>query len=79
MAPVCSTPAELTVPTLYGDVKLTVPSGTQPGTVFKVKGKGLPKYGGWGKGDQYVKVNVEVPRNLSGQQRDLLKKLGELR
>jgi molecular chaperone DnaJ len=71
--------AEVTVPTLYGDVKLTVPNGTQPGTVFKLRGKGLPKYGGWGKGDEYVKVNVEVPRNLSGQQKDLLKKLGELR
>jgi len=70
---------ELTVPTLYGDVKLSVPHGTQPGTVFKVKGKGLPNYGGWGKGDQYVKINVEVPRNLSDQQKELLKKFGEQR
>ena len=68
---------ELTVPTLYGDVRLSLPNGTQPGTIFKVKGKGLPKYGGWGKGDQYVKVNVEVPRSLTGQQKDLLKKFGE--
>ena len=71
--------AEVTVPTLYGDVKLSIPNGTQPGTVFKIKGKGLPKYGGWGKGDQYVKVNVEIPRNLNGQQKELLKKLGDLR
>lgn len=69
---------DLTVPTLYGDVKLSVPHGTQPGTIFKVKGKGLPNYGGWGKGDQYVKVNVNVPKNLSDQQKDLLTKLGEL-
>ncbi|MDA4125128.1 MAG: molecular chaperone DnaJ [Thaumarchaeota archaeon] len=68
---------EVVVPTLYGDVKLSVPQGTQPGAVFKVKGKGLPKYGGWGKGDEYVKVGVEVPRNLSGAQKDLLKKFSE--
>ncbi len=68
--------AELRVPTLYGDVKLSVPHGTQPGTVFKLKGKGLPKHGGWGKGDQYIKVNVEVPRSLSGGQKDLLKRFG---
>jgi len=70
---------ELTIPTLYGDVKLSVPHGTQPGTVFKVKGKGLPRYGAWGKGDQYVKVNLEVPRNLSDHQKELLKKFGEQR
>jgi molecular chaperone DnaJ len=70
---------DLTLPTLYGDVKLNVPHGTQPGTVFKVKGKGLPRYGGWGKGDQYVKVNVEVPRSLSDGQKELLRKFGEQR
>ncbi len=70
---------ELTVPTLYGNVKLEIPHGTQPGHVFPIKGKGLPKYGGWGKGDQFVKVNVEIPRNISGQQKELLKQLGDLR
>jgi len=70
---------EIIVPTLYGDVKLTVPQGTQPGEVFKVKGKGLPRYGAWGKGDEYVKLNVEVPRNLSGSQKELLKRFRELR
>ena len=71
--------AEVVVPTLYGDVKLRVPSGTQPGTVFKIRGKGLPRFGKWGKGDEYVKVSVEIPRNLSGKQKDFLKHLGELR
>ncbi len=70
---------ELTVPTLYGDVKLSIPHGTQPGALFRVKGKGLPKYGGWGKGDQYVKVNVEIPKNLSDHQKELLKKFGDQR
>ena len=68
---------EITVPTLYGDVRLSVPHGTQPGAVFKVKGKGLPRYGTWGKGDEYVKVDVEVPKNLSNSQRELLKKFRE--
>ena len=70
---------ELSVPTLYGDVRLSVPGGTQPGTIFKVRGKGLPRYGGWGKGDQYIRVNVEVPRSLTGQQKELLKKFGDQR
>ena len=70
---------DLTIPTLYGDVKLSVPHGTQPGAVFKVKGRGLPNYGGWGKGDQYVKVTVEIPKSLSDQQKELLKKFGEPR
>jgi molecular chaperone DnaJ len=65
---------ELTVPTLYGDVKLSVPHGTQPGTVFRIKGKGLPKQGSWGKGDQYVRVGVEIPRSLNGEQKELLKR-----
>jgi molecular chaperone DnaJ len=68
---------ELMVPTLYGDVKLSVPHGTQPGTVFRVKGKGLPKYGSWGKGDEYVKVGVEIPKDLSNAQKELLKKFHE--
>lgn len=66
---------ELTIPTLHGDVKLQIPQGTQPGSVFKVKGKGLPR-SGWGKGDEYVRVNVEIPKNLTDQQKELLKKFG---
>jgi molecular chaperone DnaJ len=69
--------AELKVPTLYGDVKLSIPHGTQPGTVFRVKGKGLPRYGAWGKGDEYIRVGVEIPKNLSGAQKELVKRLGE--
>ncbi len=68
---------ELGVPTLYGDVNLTVPAGTQPGSVFKVKGRGLPKVGGWGRGDEYVKVEVVVPKNLTHSQKELLRKFGE--
>ena len=67
---------DLSVPTLYGMVKLQIPHGTQPGSVFKVKGKGLPR-SGWGKGDQYVRVSVDVPKNLTDKQRELLKRFGE--
>ena len=70
---------ELKVPTLYGEVRLSVPAGTQPGTTFKVKGRGLPRHGSWGKGDQYVTVEVEVPKSLSSQQKDLLKKFRDSR
>ena len=69
--------ADSRVPTLYGDVELTIPSGTQPGTIFKIKGKGLPRPNSWGKGDEFVKMNVVVPRGLSSRQRELLKKFGE--
>jgi molecular chaperone DnaJ len=69
---------ELTIPTLYGDVKLSIPHGTQPGTVFRVKGKGLPKYGSWGKGDEYVRVGVEIPRDLNNSQKELLKRFREI-
>ena len=67
---------DLTVPTLYGNVKLQIPQGTQPGSLFKVKGKGLPR-SGWGKGDQFVRVNVDVPKNLTDSQKELLKKFGD--
>jgi molecular chaperone DnaJ len=66
---------ELKVPTLYGDVTLEVPSGTQPGTSFKIKGRGLPRLNSFGKGDQYAVVRVDVPKSLSGRQKDLLKQM----
>ena len=66
---------EQKVPTLYGDAILQIPPGTQPGERFTLKEKGLPRVGGRGKGNQYVQVNVEVPRNLSSSQKELLRKI----
>ncbi len=66
---------EVRAPTLYGDVVLTVPAGTQPGTSFKVKGKGVPRLNSFGKGDEYVTVNVSVPKNLNGKQKELLRQI----
>jgi molecular chaperone DnaJ len=66
---------ELRVRTLYGDTILDVPSGTQPGTQFKIKGKGLPRLNSFGKGDEYAVVRIDVPRSLNGRQKDLLKQV----
>lgn len=66
---------ELRVPTLYGDTVLDVPAGTQPGAQFKIKGKGLPRLNSFGRGDEYAVVRVDVPKSLSGRQKDLLKQL----
>lgn len=68
---------EISVPTLYGNVKLTVPPGTQPGTVFRLKGKGLPRLNSYGKGDQYITVNVVIPKHITNWQKELLRKFAE--
>jgi molecular chaperone DnaJ len=69
--------AELEVPTLDGKVKYTLPEGTQTGTVFRLRGKGIPFLRGSGRGDQFVTVNVVIPKSLSGHQKDLLRQFGE--
>ena len=65
--------AEIIVPTLDGKVKFTIHEGTQPGDEFKLKGKGIQRLHGSGRGDQFVKINIEVPRNLSKQSKEALK------
>lgn len=67
--------AEITVPTIDGKIKYSVHEGTQPNDIFKLKGKGIPHLGGRGRGDQYVKVTIEVPKNLTNAQRELIMKL----
>ena len=69
--------AEVTVPTIDGRVSYQVREGTQPGDVFKLKGKGIPHINGRGRGDQYVRVNIEVPKNLSEKQKKLLREFEE--
>lgn len=65
--------AEVEVPTLDGKVKLTVPEGTQSGTVFRLREKGVPFLRGKGRGDQHVRVKVITPRKLNEQQKTLLR------
>ena len=60
------------VPTLEGPTELKIPGGTQPGQIFSLKGKGVPRLHGSGRGDQYVRINVEIPSKISKKQKDLL-------
>ena len=69
--------AEVVVPTVDGRVQYTVPEGTQTGTTFRLRGKGIQYLGGRGKGDQYVRVTVEIPKKLNKTQREALKKFEE--
>ena len=69
--------AELEIPTIDGKVKYTIPEGTQSGTTFRLKGKGIPGLNGRGRGDQYVTVYIETPRNLNREQKEALKKFSE--
>ena len=69
--------SEITVPTLDGDVKLTIPDGTQTGTTFRIRGKGVPYLRSTGRGDQFVTVRVDVPKNLSKAQKEALRDYAE--
>ncbi|GBF73749.1 molecular chaperone DnaJ [Paenibacillus sp. 598K] len=64
---------EIEIPTLTEKVKLKIPAGTQTGTYFRLKGKGVPKLRGYGQGDQHVKVTVVTPTKLTDEQRELLR------
>ena len=65
--------AELEVPTLDGKVKYSIPEGTQTGTVFRLRGKGIQSLRGSGRGDQFVTVTVSVPTGLKEEQKELLR------
>jgi len=69
--------AELEIPTIDGKVKYDLPEGTQSGTTFRLRGKGIPSINGRGRGDQYVTVYIETPRNLNKEQKEALKKFAE--
>lgn len=68
---------DITVPTLDGKVSYKVPAGTQPGTVFRLKGKGVRNVRNGRMGDLYVKVNLEVPTKLNGAQKKAIKQMGD--
>ena len=69
--------AEIEVPTLDGKVKLNIPEGTQTGTTFRLKGKGVPFLRNGGRGDQFVTVKVTVPRGMSSAQKDALRRYAQ--
>ena len=69
--------AELEIPSIDGKLKWTIPTGTQPGTVFRLRGKGMPSVNGRGRGDQYVNVTVQVPTGLNSEQKEALRAFGQ--
>lgn len=69
--------ADVEVPTLDGKVSYFIPEGTQTGTMFRLKGKGIPYLNGGGRGDQFVTVTIQTPKNLTKEQKELLVKFAE--
>jgi molecular chaperone DnaJ len=65
------------VPTLDGNVVMKIPAGTQSGSVFRLKGKGMPELRGSGIGDEMVKVVVQIPRAVNDQQRRLMEEFAK--
>ena len=70
--------SEIEVPTIDGKETIKIPAGTPSGRVFHLRGKGVPKLGGYGKGDQFVSVFVDVPKKLTPRQKELLKEFAEI-
>jgi molecular chaperone DnaJ len=70
---------ELEVPAIDGKAQLKIPPGTKAGTVFRLEGKGFPHVEGWGRGDELVRVDVDIPRELNKRERELLLELARLR
>ena len=68
---------EIEVPTLDGRASIKIPSGTQSGTVFRIKGKGIQKLQGFGRGHEYVQVNVDTPLKINNKQKKLLQELAK--
>jgi molecular chaperone DnaJ len=69
--------AEISVPTLQGNTSLRISPGTQPGEIVRMRGKGMPRLRGYGKGDLLVRVDVSVPDKLTQRQRELFEELAK--
>lgn len=65
------------VPTIGSEVKLKIRAGTQPGTMVRLRGRGIPRLRGFGKGDQYVRLQVKIPQRLTRKQKELIKEFEE--
>ncbi len=70
---------ELEVPIIDGKARVKIPPGTKAGTVFRLEGKGFPHVDGWGRGDELVRVDVDIPRDLNKRERELLLELARER
>jgi len=69
---------EIDIPTLEGKTKIKIPSGVQNGKIFRLKGKGMPSLRSHGSGDQYVRLLIETPVNLSKEQKNLMQEFAKL-
>ncbi|PIS10581.1 MAG: molecular chaperone DnaJ [Bdellovibrio sp. CG10_big_fil_rev_8_21_14_0_10_47_8] len=69
--------SEAEIPTLTGRIALKIPTGTHSGQIFRLKGKGFPKHGGFGAGDMLIRVLVDTPANLSPRQKELVQELAK--
>lgn len=77
--PLAALGGEIQIDTIYGQkVKLKIPAGSQSGQIFRLKGQGLQYLGSYGKGDQHVRINIEIPKKLSSRQKELLKEFAKL-
>ncbi len=63
------------IPTIDGKVKVRIEAGTQPGKILRIKGKGLPTYGGYGKGDLLVAINIWIPKTINKEEKKIFQKL----
>jgi len=70
--------ADIDVPTLNGTKRLQIPTGTQPGDIFRLKGEGIAHLNGRGRGDEIIQVDVKLPKKLSKRQEELLREFAEL-
>jgi len=68
---------EVDIETIDGELKLKIPSGTQPDTMIRLKGKGIPHLHGSGRGYHYVHIKVTIPKHLTGKQKELLREFEE--
>src|SRR5215831_7004179 len=70
---------ELEVPVIDGKARVKIPPGTKAGTIFRLEGKGFPHIEGWGRGDELVRVDVDIPHDLNKRERELLLELAKIR
>ncbi len=70
---------KIKVPTLHGDINVKIKPGTQPGTILRLSKKGAPKLRGDGNGNQYIKLKIKIPKRLNKEQKELWKKLWEIK
>ena len=65
------------IETIHGNVKLKIPTGTQPNALVRIKGKGVPHVRGGGRGDQFVRIKIEIPKKVNAKQKELLMEFEE--